>query len=312
MVDTSTVLRDDSAEDLLSAWCEQYLGAAPTGVLFRSDKISRVVGLRLNDGREVVVKSRPAEPRVATCFAVQRYAWERGFPCPEPLAGPAPLGELMATAERHVPGGEFLRGPDAPEAYGRWLAKLVKLVPADAVTGTLEPVPYWMDWDADRPRTWPPDPNVDLNASSAPHWLDEAADRVRRRLRDAATLPRAIGHADWECQNLRFRGVELHVAHDWDSAVRQPQAVVAGMSALMFPSTGTTNEAASTSESDGFLAAYQNERGRPFSEAERQVAWAAGLWIGAWKAKKALMFGDASVAERLRPEVSERLSRAAS
>ena len=60
MADTSTVLRDDSTHDLLSVWCEQHLGAALTSVLFRSDKISRVVGLRLSDGREVVVKLRPA------------------------------------------------------------------------------------------------------------------------------------------------------------------------------------------------------------------------------------------------------------
>ena len=37
------------------------------------------------------------------------------------------------------------------------------------------------------------------------------------------------GHADWESQNLRWAGERPLAVHDWDSAVAQPEAVVAGL-----------------------------------------------------------------------------------
>jgi hypothetical protein len=46
MADTSTVPRNDITGGVLSAWCDEHLTAVPKDVLFRSDKISRVVGLR--------------------------------------------------------------------------------------------------------------------------------------------------------------------------------------------------------------------------------------------------------------------------
>ena len=50
--------------------------------------LSRVYGVRLVDGRDVMVKTRPASPRLAACTQVQRWLWEAGFPAPQPLVGP--------------------------------------------------------------------------------------------------------------------------------------------------------------------------------------------------------------------------------
>jgi hypothetical protein len=58
--------------------------------LFVRGNLSAAYGLRLKDGREVVVKLRPAAVRLAGCTAVQRHLWRAGFPCPEPIAGPLP------------------------------------------------------------------------------------------------------------------------------------------------------------------------------------------------------------------------------
>jgi hypothetical protein len=295
----------------LDDWCEEYLGSAPRSVLFRIEQVSSVIGLRLRDGREVVVKVRPDAERIRACVFVQRYAFDRGFPCAEPVAGPALLGEQIATAETYVPNGETLdvNVDGAPALYAAGLARLVGLVPAEALTTTLEPPPYWMNWDHSLAATWSPDPNVDLNARSGPEWLERAGRLARERLRGAHALPAAIGHGDWESQNLRWRGRELYVAHDWDSAVRRPEALIAGMTSLIFPSTGTRNEAASIAQSEAFLDAYQGERQRRFSRDELELAWAAGLWLGAWKAKKALLFGDRDVMTRLESEAAERLRR---
>ena len=68
---------------------------------------------------------------------------------------------------------------------------------------------------------------------------------------------------------------------------------------------------ATLEESNAFLDAYQSARGRSFDHAEREAAWAASVWIGAWKAKKATFYGDeGTVLRDLEPQVAERLRRA--
>jgi hypothetical protein len=116
--------------DALAIWCTRWLGAPPAAGLFGSGYLSTVRGLRLADGREVVVKVRPGQPRLAGCAVVHRALWAAGFACPEPLAGPQPLDGYAATAEalvadagRPPPEGELAR----LSAAG--LARLVELAP---------------------------------------------------------------------------------------------------------------------------------------------------------------------------------------
>ncbi len=45
--------------DALAVWCERWLGSPPAAELFEAGYLSTVKGLRLADGREVVVKVRP-------------------------------------------------------------------------------------------------------------------------------------------------------------------------------------------------------------------------------------------------------------
>jgi hypothetical protein len=46
------------------AWCRGWLGADPVEVLFRAGYLSEVTGLRLADGRGVVVKARAPSARL--------------------------------------------------------------------------------------------------------------------------------------------------------------------------------------------------------------------------------------------------------
>jgi hypothetical protein len=73
--------------DVLAAWCVQWLGAQPTCVLFEVAHLSLVTGLRLADGREIVVKARPPADRIQACVNVQRHLWAAGFPCRNPSPG---------------------------------------------------------------------------------------------------------------------------------------------------------------------------------------------------------------------------------
>src|SRR5689334_178327 len=82
------------SSDDLTRWCQRHLGAGPAAELFTTGHLSLVMGLRLSDGRDVVVKARAPARRLSGCFVAQEILHARGFPCPQPLAPPAPLGAL--------------------------------------------------------------------------------------------------------------------------------------------------------------------------------------------------------------------------
>ena len=276
----------DPAE--LSAWCEEYLGAPPTEELFTSAHLSRVVGLRLADGTSVVVKIRATAHRLRACFDVHLAMFEAGFPCPQPLVGPTPIGDFSATAERYLPGGTPLpiRGR-SPQLFASALVRLVDTAPEPEEVGPLNPPPPWTAWDhaEDGLWPWPDDSDVDLNKVDGPAWVDDAAAAVRERLA-TCDLPRVIGHGDWYTSNLRWSGDELVAVHDWDSVISAPEPVVAGLAAASFASGGGPGEEVTVAETEAFIAAYQQASRRALTEGEMSYAWAAGLWLRVFDAKK--------------------------
>jgi Ser/Thr protein kinase RdoA (MazF antagonist) len=293
---------------VLATWCQHRLGARPVETVFRAGHLSLVVGLRLADGQRVVVKVRPPAPRVHGCVAVQRALAAAGFPCPRPLAGPDALAGALVTAEELVPGGEPLAdGAEAAARLAGLLAELVAAAPPVAAVPSLRPAPPWVGWDHDEPRLWPApdDLDEDLNDHPGPEWLDRAAVRVRARLAGLG-LPSVVGHGDWESQNVRWRGGQAVAVHDWDSVVAQPEAAIAGQAAAVWPVAGPPGEAASVEQTDRFLAAYERSRGRPWTGVDREVAWAAGLWVRAFNAKKETVAGGGPQLDRLAGEVAER------
>jgi hypothetical protein len=270
----------------LDRWCERWLSAKPIDVIFATGHLSEVVGLRLSDGREVVVKVRPNTRRIGGCVEVQRHLWESGFPCPMPLAGPAGFEGRTATAEEYVPGGAQLeRDAESPSRFAELLWQLVDRCAHLAVNDRLNPPPPWVEWDHNRAGVWPlgDDGERDLNAHPEPRWLDEVGERTRKIL-NAFASPPVIGHVDWESQNIRWRDGRPLVVHDWDSAASRPEATVAGAASAVFTRTDVQSSS-SIDESERFLDAYQRARGRAFTPDELRVAWAAGLWVRAFDTK---------------------------
>ncbi|MBO0812472.1 MAG: phosphotransferase [Microlunatus sp.] len=278
--------------------------------MFRSGQLSVVIGVRLADGREIVVKIRPPSPRLAACVAVQRHLFEAGFPCPRPLTEPLPFGADVATAESYVPGGAALPDPDrAPVAFAGAFAWLIRLAPRPSEVAALDPAPSWADWNQVGDQLWPcPEEGaVDLNEVAGAEWIDDAGRRSRDRLR-AAESERVIGHCDWLAGNLRWNGDTLLVVHDWDSMIVDSEAVLVGFAAALY-STRSTDQLATVEDTQRFLDAYCQARGRRFSEDERQRSWAAGVWTRAFDAKyqHALAQPITSLSE---DEAGERLRRA--
>jgi hypothetical protein len=189
--------------EVLGDWCRREIGSSPTDRLFETVRLSVVIGLRMADGQEVVIKVRAMSPRVDARSDVQRHLFSAGFPCPEPLAGPSVLGSGVATAERYVASGS--RSPPRPIASRSaiLLADLIAKAPPAARFASIEPGPAWVDWDDDRRGTWPSpdDLDIDLNDCPGPDWVDRAAQRLRSRLGADDAVP-VIGHVDWEVHNI--------------------------------------------------------------------------------------------------------------
>src|SRR5215472_6838467 len=294
----------------LAAWCEAHLGSPAESELFRTGHLARVTGTRLANGREVVVKVRPAAPRIAACSEVHRRLFDSGYPCPQPLAGPAPLGEYEATAESYIAGGGVLPGSGrAAQPFAAALAQLVHLAPRPGQVSSLAPAPAWAAWNHGQGRLWPwpEDLDVDLNEVHGSGWIDAAGQAARQKLQEGQDQA-VIGHGDWITDNLRWHGNRLLVAYDWDSLIADSEAVIVGLAAAVYPTSRAGGEAAVTETRD-LLAAYAAARGRQFCPGELQRCWAAGVWLRAFDAKKQYAAGQ-PVRTLTETEARERLRRA--
>ena len=300
----------DDLPDWLPAWCVDHLGGEPADVLFRLHQVSMVFGLRLADGIDVVVKARADDGRAASCVAAQARLAERGFPCARPLTPVAGVGSLAVHAEEFRPGGEVLHG-DSPDVAVRCAAVFARLMAELAGVTVAPPLPNppWVRWDHADSGVWPAIDGLGNRVQSAvPAYVADTAERARGRLL-AAGLPCVLGHADFEAQNLRWHGQQVWAVHDWDSLAWQPEAALAGAASGAFASAGPPT-LAPIGSSEAFLVAYQDIRGRLFTAAEQEIAWAASLWMAAYNIWEAL-HGDTPLSgDALRAQAAERLRRA--
>jgi hypothetical protein len=293
----------------LARWCIDHLGSRPADELFRSGYLSTVIGLRLADGREVVIKVRPDSARIAACVEVQRRLFQAGYPCPRPLTGAAAFGADVATAEAYVPGGALLPGADrAAVAFASAFARLIELAPRPTEVSTLEPPPSWAAWNHRGDGLWPhpDDLDVDLNEVAGAEWIDAAGHRASEALR-ASESEAVIGHCDWLAGNLRWSGDTLLVVHDWDSVIADSEAVLVGFAAALY-STVSADKLAIVEDTEQFLVAYCRARGRQFTPDELKRAWAAGVWTRAFDAKYQHTVGQ-PVTSLSKDEARERLRR---
>ena len=294
----------------LARWCTDHLGSPPADEIFRSGYLSSVIGLRLVDGREIVVKVRPSSPRIAACVEVQRRMFQAGYPCPRPLTGAAPFGDDIATAEAYVPGGAMLPSADqAAQAFAEAFARLITQAPRPVEVPALDPPPSWAAWNHAENGLWPrpEDPDVNLSEVAGPQWIDDAGRQARDRLR-AGGSEAVIGHCDWLASNLRWSGDALLVVHDWDSMTADSEPVLAGFAAALY-STVSANELATIGDTERFLIAYCQARGRKFTRNELERSWAAGVWTRAFDAKHQHAVGR-PVTSLSETEARERLRRA--
>ncbi len=297
------------SDSVLLDWCGSRLGSRPRTAILRSGHLSHVLGVILADGRRVAIKSRKFEERIIGCTTVQAHLASHGFPCPAPLAGPDKVDGHAVTAETMIEGGQQHDVNTGPHPFASLLARLIRSAPDVARMPALTPSPPWTAWDRAGSRLWPDsdDHGRDLNQTPGPDWVDTAAAAVRRRLLGYSPGLR-IGHGDWESQNIRWAGDNPLVVHDWDSVIAQPEACIVGLASAVWAAQGKPHEAASVQQSAEFLTAYQQAAGVQWSEDDTRAAWAAGLWVRLFNAKKDAAAGGGPQLDRLADELPERLS----
>jgi hypothetical protein len=293
-------------------WCRQALGAVPIEQLLASDAMADVRAVRLDDGRTVVLKARFVHEarRASQCVEIQRSLAEQGFPCPRPLTMVTVVSDRAIHAEEWRPGGEMVRedDPEAAIRSGRLLADLMARLEGIAADPPL-PNPEWVRWDHDGLGLFPSNPRHDTRAArtTLPRLIEETARRVRLRMRETSLAP-VVGHADWETQNLRWKGTEPYSVYDWDSLAWLPEAALVGAAAGAFANAEVPTLAPLESSST-FLDAYELSRGRTFSAEEREVAWAASLWPALHNARGEVLYEVPRVAlQALEQQADKRLS----
>ncbi len=278
----------------IDGWLRRHLRERLDGeltrVLFRAGRVSAVYGAELRDGRRVAVKVHrgPADPAYGTAaVACQRRLHAEGYPCPEPLDGPAATGGRTAVVESLLTDGVPGDGHEAGvrRALARSLSRQVDVLRGTPVHAIAAGAPAWTRHHRG-PWPEPHDPLFDFGATPpAFAWLDDLAGRAAGVLADAGPADH-VAHADWSCGNLRFSGTEVVASFDWDSLAAGPEAVLAGMSAGSFPAGGTAGAAAPTAaEVAAFLRDYEDARRRRFRPAGWRTAAAAATWVLAYNAR---------------------------
>ncbi len=298
----------------LDPWCRRHLRSHVRSLIFGAGVMSDVIGVRLADGRAVVVKSRPSQGgRAAACVDIQRRLAPAGLPCALPLTDGITEGDLTAHAEEWRPGGTMRTDSGIQHAAqsAQALARVMAVtMPLTELLPRLLPNPLWVQWDNHEPGGWPRQDVIDAQQARRkivlPEWLEEVRQAAVARIA-RASLPLVVGHADWEAQNLRWDGETVHTVHDWDSLAVLSESALVGAACGSFASADVPTLAPLES-SVAFLEAYQEATGRRLSGEEREVAWAASLYPAAWNARGEILFDHDLVAARaLADQAPERL-----
>ena len=284
----------EAMETALDAFCVRNLGAGVDRGEFFDASVGSVHGLRLLDGRRVVVKlhgSRASTAFLAAVQAVQRQLFVGGFPAPEPLVAPTPFGHGTAVVEALLDRGEHADAHQA-EVRRAMAGSLAHFIERCRPLTTLRDLEDHLMVRGDG-HLWPRphDGRLDFGATSAgAEWIDAAAREARRVLDvPGGAGDRAVGHSDCRVQNMRFADGRLSALYDWDSVIVEREPVLVGGAAHGF-TADFANEAArrqrpTLAESVAFVDEYEEARGTPFSPEERQVARAALVYSMAYAAR---------------------------
>jgi hypothetical protein len=272
--------------------CRRELGSGVAEGLWHQSSIGAVSGVRLGDGRRVVIKGHQPERRIEwlrEVVRVQAHLASHGRYATTVHAGPAPLGRGLAVVEAMVDGGETKDAhvPAIRRALARALHDVVAtcrpLVAGSTLTaqlltdppqGTLWPTPHSKLFDF-------------AATAAGAEWIDAVAREARSRMAPAGEV--VIGHGDWRAEHVLFVGEQPVAAFDWDSLCKEREPALVGYTAHAFCADWTKNErippAPTLEEARAFVRDYEESRGSAFDGDERRLCAAAFAYSCAYTAR---------------------------
>lgn len=276
--------------DAVGRFCEHDLGVPLRDGLFYAASVGCVIGVRLADESEVVIKayqSRWTAAFLGSVRSVQAHLAGAGFPCPRPIAGPLRLGRALCLVEAYLPDpGLAAIEPAMLHASAAGLAEQIRLCshirgaegaglrdhPLNAATSALYPEPH--------------SPIFDFEASAAgAEWIDAFAVEAKQLLKGDHSEP-VIAHTDWSARNVRLGSERVLAVYDWDSLALVPESTAVGQAAATWSSTAEPGEQApSLTEIVDYVRGYEYARGHAFSAGEHRAIGAAVVWVLAYAAR---------------------------
>ena len=274
----------------LDTFCKDHLRSGVDEVFLCELSVGAAFGLHLKDGRRIFLKAHKPDWSSGFLKSVRRvheHLYDRAFPCPRPLAGPAPFGPGLATVEEFVEEGEHAdaHDPGIRRKMAQALARSIELAGEVRDLGALSAGWAWPKEDL-----WPVPHNAlcdfETTADGA-GWIDGIGSEAKR-IMDGFRGKVVVGHADWSVKHFRFAGGEIRVVYDWDSLRLDKEAIIVGTAAATFPATWhleVTSRAPSPNEMRSFIGEYAEACRRSFSEEERRAIAAAAVYVMAYSAR---------------------------
>ncbi len=276
---------------IITEFCLAELGSVIDKCLFYQVGQGIVFGLRLEDGRQIVIKVHPPkQPNefLAAVYHIQCHLANHGFPCPQPILGPTSLLYGHATVEALVDAGIYADAHDpairrtmAETLY--WLVDLTRdFVDMPGLQpGLLSRRPGDVLWPTPHSKIF------DFEATKVgSEWIDQIARKAMQMLSNSAGQ-NVIGHTDWSVKHFRFEGSKARVIYDWDSLALENEAVIVGDAARGFTMTWHLNVplAPNLDELWAFVGEYEAARGIAFTSTERTTIAASAAYALAYSAR---------------------------
>ncbi|HZU02880.1 MAG TPA: phosphotransferase, partial [Ktedonobacteraceae bacterium] len=263
---------------LLDTFCQEHLGTPVAEFLFYESSQGAVTGVRLEDGRRVVLKvHKPGQSFtfLRSMQEVQHHLVASGYPCPRPVAGPQCLARGIAVVEELIDEGFYVDGHDPAirRMMAEALAQLVQLtnglVELPGLRATMQRHPVIDDlWEQ------PHNKLFDFVATArGAEWIDDIARQAQHTLNEHSHGEIVLGHRDWAVKHFRFKRGKVRVIYDWDSLACNYEAVLVGDAARGFPMTWhlPTRVSPTREELHAFVDEYQTARGKVFTRSERTL-----------------------------------------
>jgi hypothetical protein len=278
-------------DTLVNGFCVSELRSAVAEVLFRATSVGVVRGIRLADGRRVVVKAHQPRESLARLQAVQDLQSElfrAGVPCPEPLGSPKRLGAGLATAETLIDGGEVrdTHDPTCRRLIAQALASHLEITRSFG-----RPAALAGGWNLyAHGRLWPRRahaPIFDFAATGAgAEWIDALAAQAKPLAQTGGAM--FTGHTDWSGKHFRFAAGRITAIYDWDSLAVRSEAAIVGNAAMSFATNFDipgVRRAPTPTEMGAFINEYDAARAAPLTAAERRQIAACAMFLGAYTAR---------------------------